>query len=89
MTNVSCHFKTKSIQWAKKYRDGQAGVVDAFDLSTQEAEAGKSLSSRPAWSTQQVPGHPGIHREILSQNPYHPKKKKKIQRSSYSVATKD
>jgi hypothetical protein len=33
-----------------------------------EAEAGKFLSLRPAWSTEQVPGQPGLHREILSQN---------------------
>jgi hypothetical protein len=23
------------------------------------------VSSRPAWSTEQVPGHPGLHSEIL------------------------
>jgi hypothetical protein len=38
-------------------------------------EAGGFLSSRPAWSTEWVPGQPGIHREILSQK----KKKKRIQ----------
>ena len=32
-----------------------------------------SLSSRPAWSSEQAPGQPGIHREALSQK----KKKKK------------
>jgi hypothetical protein len=32
------------------------------------AEAGKCLSSRPAWSTEQVPGQPRLHRETLSQN---------------------
>jgi hypothetical protein len=30
---------------------GQAVVVHAFNPSTWEAEAGKFLSSRPAWST--------------------------------------
>ena len=30
------------------------------------AEAGRSLSSRVAWSTEQVPGQPGLHRETLS-----------------------
>jgi hypothetical protein len=30
------------------------------------AEAGESLCSRPAWSTEQVPGQPGLHRETLS-----------------------
>jgi len=30
-----------------------------------EAEAGGSLSSRPAWFTEQVPGQPGLQSEIL------------------------
>jgi hypothetical protein len=30
---------------------GQAVVVHAFNPSTPEAEAGRFLSSRPAWST--------------------------------------
>jgi hypothetical protein len=29
-----------------------------------EAAAGGSLSSRPAWSTELVPGQPGLHGEI-------------------------
>jgi hypothetical protein len=41
-------------------------VVHAFNPSTWEAEAGGSLSSRPAWSTEWVPGQPGLHRETLS-----------------------
>ena len=28
---------------------------------------GRSLNSRPAWSTELVPGKPGLHRETLSQ----------------------
>jgi hypothetical protein len=39
----------------------------AFNPSTPEAEAGESLSSRPAWSTDRVPGQPGLHKETLSQ----------------------
>ena len=43
-------------------------VAHAFNPSTQEAEAGGSLSSRPAWSTEQVPGQSGLlHRENLSE----------------------
>jgi hypothetical protein len=42
-------------------------VAHAFNPSTWEAEAGEFLSSRPAWSTKWVPGHLGLHREILSQ----------------------
>jgi hypothetical protein len=34
--------------------------------STREAEAGGFLSSRPAWSTEWVPGQPGLYRETLS-----------------------
>jgi hypothetical protein len=31
------------------------------------AEAGGSLSSRPAWSIEYIPGQPLLHRDILSQ----------------------
>ena len=41
-------------------------VVHAFNPGIQEAETGRSPSSRPVWSTEQVPGQPGIHRETLS-----------------------
>ena len=49
-------------------------MAHAFNLSTWEAEAeeeaeakaGRFLSSRPAWSTEWVPGQPGGHRETLS-----------------------
>ena len=42
-------------------------VAYVFNPSTWEAEAGESLSSRPAWSTQWVPGEPGLHKETQSQ----------------------
>jgi hypothetical protein len=35
-------------------------VVHAFKPSTREAEAGRSLSSRPAWFMEEVPGQPGL-----------------------------
>jgi hypothetical protein len=41
-------------------------VAHAFNPSTWEPEAGGFLSSRPAWSTEWVPGQPGLHRETLS-----------------------
>jgi hypothetical protein len=50
-------------------------VAHTFNPSTWEAEAGRSLSSRPAWSTKWVPGQPGLHRETLSRKT---KKKKKL-----------
>ena len=40
-------------------------VAHAFNPSTWEAEEGGFLSSRPAWSTEWVPGQPGLHRENL------------------------
>jgi hypothetical protein len=42
-------------------------VACTFNPTIWEAEAGGSLSSRPAWSTERVPGQPGLPREILSQ----------------------
>jgi hypothetical protein len=41
-------------------------VAHAFNPSTWEAEAGGFLSSRPAWSTEWVPGQPGLYRETPS-----------------------
>lgn len=46
-------------------------VAHVINPSTQKAEAGRSLSSRTAWSIEQVPGQPGLHRETVS-------KKKKL-----------
>ena len=43
-----------------------AVVVQAFNPSTWEAEVGGALSWRPAWSTEQVPWQPALHRETLS-----------------------
>ena len=40
--------------------------MHTFNPSTWGAEAGGSLSSRPAWSTEWVPGQPELHRETLS-----------------------
>ena len=41
-------------------------MVHAFNPSFWEAEAGRSLSLRLAWSIEQAPGQPGLHRETLS-----------------------
>jgi hypothetical protein len=41
-------------------------VSHAFNPSTWEAGAGGFLSSRPAWSTEWIPGQPGLYRETLS-----------------------
>jgi hypothetical protein len=42
-------FKKKTF---KKLENGWVVVAYTFNSSTQEAEAGKFLSSRPAWSTE-------------------------------------
>jgi hypothetical protein len=52
-------------------------VVHAFETSTWEAEAGGFLSSSPAWSTELVPGQPGLHRKTLSRKKKKRKKKEK------------
>jgi hypothetical protein len=52
-------------------------VVHAFNPSTWEAEAGGFLSSRPAWSTDCVPGQPELHRETPSQEKKTKQNKKK------------
>ena len=44
--------------------DKEPGVVaHAFNPSTREAETGGFLSSRPAWSTELVPGQPGLYKK--------------------------
>lgn len=42
-------------------------MARSFSPSTQEANASGSLSSRPAWSIEQVPDQPKLHRETLPQ----------------------
>ena len=51
-------------------------VARAFNPSTREAEAGGSLGLRSAWSTEQVLGQPGLHRETLSPQKTKQKRKK-------------
>jgi hypothetical protein len=51
---------------AVKFYSKPGVMAHAFNPSTREAEAGGFLSSRPAWSTEWVPGQPGLHRETLS-----------------------
>ena len=51
--------------------------MHVFNTSTQEAEAGGFLGSRPDWSTKWVPGHPGLYRETPVSKKTHPTKKNK------------
>jgi hypothetical protein len=52
-------------------------VAHTFNPSTWEAETGGFLSSRPAWSTELVPEHPGLHSETISKTKTKTKTKKK------------
>jgi hypothetical protein len=54
----------------------QGVMAHAFNPSTWEAETGEFLSLKPAWSTEWVPGQPGLHRETLSKKKKKKKKKK-------------
>ena len=58
--------KKKKKKSSLKASLSRAVVAHAFNPSTWEAEAGKFLSSRPAWSTKRVPGQSGLHRETMS-----------------------
>jgi hypothetical protein len=55
-----------SVACLKKMAVEPGVVAHAFNPSTWEAEAGGFLSSRPAWSTEWVPGQPVLHRETAS-----------------------
>jgi hypothetical protein len=58
----SVHLASVSRKW------WMPGVVaHTFNPSTLEAEAGGFLSSGPDWSTEWVPGQPGLQRETLPQ----------------------
>jgi hypothetical protein len=59
-------------------------VAHAFNPSTWEAEADRSLSLRPAWSTELVPGQPGLHRELCLENTKQNKTKQNKTKSSSS-----
>jgi hypothetical protein len=65
---------------------GSGGVH--LNPSTWKAEAGRFLSSRPAWSTESVPGQPGLHRETLSQKQNKTKQNKTRQDKTRQNKTK-
>jgi hypothetical protein len=71
-----------SMHTDKDLKTGQGVVAHTFNPSTQEAEAGGFLSSRPAWSTEWVPGQPGLYRETLSQKHNNKKPKTNKQKKS-------
>lgn len=53
-TQLSFHF-VKGIKDLKHFKS-KCVLVHPFNTSTQEAESCISLSSRSAWSTEQIPG---------------------------------
>jgi hypothetical protein len=59
------HLAYSTLDWNKNSLSW-AVVAHSFNPSTREAKTGESLSSRPAWSTEWVPGQPRLHREALS-----------------------
>jgi hypothetical protein len=70
-------------------------VAHTLNPSTREAEAGKSLNWRPAWSTKWVPGQPELHRETLSWKtnkikwtPHPPKKPQSTKTKTQTPKTK-
>jgi hypothetical protein len=62
--HVNIFFKTYTCFFLIKNIFGRRTVVaHAFNPSTWEVEAGRFLSSRPGWSTEWVPGQPGLYRK--------------------------
>jgi hypothetical protein len=55
----------------------QVAVAHAFPQDSGGSGRWISVSLRPAWSTEQVQGQPGLHRETLSWKKKRKKKKKK------------
>jgi hypothetical protein len=68
-----------------KKNDWPGTVAHAFNPSTWDAEAGRFLSSRPAWSTKWVPGQPLLQRNPVSnkQQPKTPAKQQQQQIIGY------
>jgi hypothetical protein len=64
-------------------------VVLAFNPSTWEADTGGFLSSRPAWSTECVPGQQGLYRETLSQKTKNKTKQKQKSRQTNKQANQN
>jgi hypothetical protein len=61
-----------------------AVVAHTFNPGSWEAETGRFLSSRPAWSTELVPGQPRVHRETLSRKQKQKRKKKEKKKKDIS-----
>jgi len=62
MRSVTCNFITVYEIALDKGAESEPGSR-CLKSSTRKAEAGRFLISKPAWSPEQVPGQPGLHRE--------------------------
>jgi hypothetical protein len=78
-------FHTMTIQNAQFFEYSktakQGMVAHTFNPRTQEAEAGRFPSSRPALSTEWVPEQPGLYRETLSQTKQNKTKQNKTKQN--------
>ena len=75
----------KFFTWPEGERTSWPGVVvHTFNPSIREAEEDRFLSSWPAWSTEWVPGQPGVYRETLSRKTKKRKKEKEVQNSTHT-----
>lgn len=59
-------------------------LTQPFHLSTEEGETGSSLNLRPSCSIEMVPGHPELHKGILSLTNKQVKKQRDKQTILYS-----
>jgi hypothetical protein len=60
--------RVRALQWDPASRSwGHCWVVaaQAFNPTSLGSDTGRSLSLKPAWSTESVPGQPELHRETV------------------------
>jgi hypothetical protein len=65
---ITFHSTEKAWEILFKKQSGWAVVAHSFNPSTLEAETGRFLSSRSAWSTEWVPRQPGLQRNPVLEN---------------------
>ena len=68
---------------------GPGMVAHTFNPITWKAEAGRFLSSRPAWSTKGGSGQPGIYRETLARKNKQTNKQTKNENKNKQTNKKD
>ena len=63
-------------------------MVHVFNRSIWEGEAGRFHSLQPAWSTEWIPGQPGLYNETLSQKKKKNQNKTKTQNKNQKTKQK-